>query len=48
MRGIERERVKGRGIEKDSERKNIERKRIFTHERESTILEKSPKRRNKV
>ena len=29
MKGIYRERVKGRGIERDSERKKIERKRRF-------------------
>ena len=29
MKGIKRERVKGRGIERESERKKIERKRIF-------------------
>jgi hypothetical protein len=29
VKGIYRERVKGRGIERESERKKIERKRIF-------------------
>ena len=29
MKGIKRERVKGRGIERESERKKIERKRRF-------------------
>ena len=29
MKGIKRERVKGRGIERESERKKIERKRKF-------------------
>ena len=38
--------MKGRGIERESERKKIERKRdrIFTPERESKIPGKSPKR----
>ena len=39
-RGIERERVKGIGIERESERKKIERKRRF--------FGKSPKPRNKA
>ena len=40
MKGIKRERVKGRGIERESERKKIERKRRF--------FGKSHKPRNKV
>ena len=48
VKGIYRERVKGRGIERESERKKIERKRRFPLERESKIFGKSPIRRNKA
>ena len=44
MKGIERERVKGRGIERESEREKIERKRRFLLQ----FLAKSPEWQNKV
>ena len=42
MKGIKRERVKGRGIERESERKKIERKRRVLLK----FLVKYPKRRS--
>ena len=42
MKGIKRERVKGRGIERESERKKIERKRRFLLQ----LLVKYPERRS--